>query len=786
MVLERISEEKVGRINKNPRMDIQKLENLNQCIKFIKEHDIQLVNIGSSDILKGNEKLILGLLWTIILRFEVAGADGKAGLLLWLQRSTKGYAGVDVKDFTSSWKDGLAFNALIHRYRPDLLTYDDLSSADALGNCEKAFTISEEKLGITRLLDPEDVVVQPDEKSQVAYLSQFFKLFAGQAKLESKLKAIKNAVEVTRRHDDWINQYQTGSEEVTKFANENTQRLGSPSTPSSTAEVKQALDEFSTYMKDVKPEMSAKRAETEGIYTTLTSSKRNNKRPEFCPVTTVASMNEAWGQLESVEQGYERSMLDKYLAFQQADHAVSKFNAKSATVNTWLDEKNAIFDAGVTGSSVPEIEAHLEMQLSFENRLGLYATVVDELGQIVSKAETVQGHSGVSAISSGMSDLRAKVASTKERGVAHRQLLEQALAAEKALVEKEKAYLHKIDNLDFTVDQMEERLNEEIVGATAAEIQERQALASSFEQDVASANSVLAEVSILAQEIAQKRPDAASHCAQQQQRLDALKSKMGEKQAGLTSLLSAEQQKDTLSQDFAQLANAFAEYCDGQRNTLAGLSGSLDDQRASLAATREETAATGETQMQALGESFQKCEAAQVVANPYTSHTIYSLRAQYDQLIKDMKRTDDALSSQLMAQKSLEIPAEQLKEIQEIFGVFDQDNDGKLRLADLREACLGAGIDLEDAELEKRMRARSSNMLFTLDDFVAFFIEEVQTGDTEDDVVSAFEAVSSSGTITPEQIQGTFGAMNQDLADYLTANIGDGDFKAFTKQLFTR
>mmetsp|Transcript_4479 Transcript_4479/g.9828 ORF Transcript_4479/g.9828 Transcript_4479/m.9828 type:complete len:225 (+) Transcript_4479:45-719(+) len=174
MVLERISEEKVGRINKNPRMDIQKLENLNQCIKFIKEHDIQLVNIGSSDILKGNEKLILGLLWTIILRFEVAGADGKAGLLLWLQRSTKGYAGVDVKDFTSSWKDGLAFNALIHRYRPDLLTYDDLSSADALGNCEKAFTISEEKLGITRLLDPEDVVVQPDEKSQVAYLSQFF------------------------------------------------------------------------------------------------------------------------------------------------------------------------------------------------------------------------------------------------------------------------------------------------------------------------------------------------------------------------------------------------------------------------------------------------------------------------------------------------------------------------------------------------------------------------------------------------------------------------------------
>ena len=69
--------DKVGKLNKNARMDIQKLENLNQCLNFIKAHDVQLVNIGSRDIMeasqgKKDDKLILGLMWSIILFFEAS------------------------------------------------------------------------------------------------------------------------------------------------------------------------------------------------------------------------------------------------------------------------------------------------------------------------------------------------------------------------------------------------------------------------------------------------------------------------------------------------------------------------------------------------------------------------------------------------------------------------------------------------------------------------------------------------------------------------------------------
>lgn len=70
-LVEVISGKSVGFYNKHPRIGIQKNENNAIALNFLVAEGIKLVNIGAEDITDGRLKLILGLIWTLILRYQV-------------------------------------------------------------------------------------------------------------------------------------------------------------------------------------------------------------------------------------------------------------------------------------------------------------------------------------------------------------------------------------------------------------------------------------------------------------------------------------------------------------------------------------------------------------------------------------------------------------------------------------------------------------------------------------------------------------------------------------------
>ncbi|ELP83671.1 alpha-actinin, putative [Entamoeba invadens IP1] len=88
------------------------------------------------------------------------------GLLQWCQCATKGYEGVNVTNFTTSWKDGKAFCALFHYYHPEVIDFEKTKTQDSHQNLEMAFAAGD-KLGVPRMMDVEDFDVDVPDKLSV-------------------------------------------------------------------------------------------------------------------------------------------------------------------------------------------------------------------------------------------------------------------------------------------------------------------------------------------------------------------------------------------------------------------------------------------------------------------------------------------------------------------------------------------------------------------------------------------------------------------------------------------
>ncbi|KAF8882897.1 actinin-like protein [Gymnopilus junonius] len=202
-LMEIMGDTSLGRYNKNPRIRVQKAENVNKALEFITSRGVKLTNIGPEDIIDGNLKLILGMIWTLILRFTIAdiseeGLSAKEGLLLWCQRKTEPYKDVNVQDFSYSWSDGLALCALIHCHRPDLLDYEKLDKTDRHGITRLAFQVAAEHLNIPQLLEVEDLCdsAHPDERSVMTYIASFFHAFSTMDQEETVSRRVEKFAEL--------------------------------------------------------------------------------------------------------------------------------------------------------------------------------------------------------------------------------------------------------------------------------------------------------------------------------------------------------------------------------------------------------------------------------------------------------------------------------------------------------------------------------------------------------------------------------------------------------------
>ncbi|KAJ5913278.1 hypothetical protein N7504_002161 [Penicillium tannophilum] len=267
-LLEILGGESLGRYASKPKLRVQRFENVNKGLDFIKGRRIQMTNIGAEDIVDGNRKIILGLIWTLILRFTISdineeGMTAKEGLLLWCQRKTACYDDVEIRNFSSSWNDGLAFCALLDIHRPDLIDFDSLDKNDHRGNMKLAFDIATNEIGIPDLLDVDDVcdVPHPDERSLMTYIAYWFHAFSQLERVENAGRRVEKFV--NNMHGAWDMQsgYERRMKELLRLIRAQRDQWQNSSFEGTYKDVKEQAANFSLYKRNEKRQWVAEKSD---------------------------------------------------------------------------------------------------------------------------------------------------------------------------------------------------------------------------------------------------------------------------------------------------------------------------------------------------------------------------------------------------------------------------------------------------------------------------------------------------------------------------------------------
>ncbi|XP_071771752.2 spectrin beta chain, erythrocytic [Centroberyx gerrardi] len=406
-LLEVLSGERLPKPTKG-RMRIHCLENVDKALQFLKEQRVHLENMGSHDIVDGNHRLILGLIWTIILRFQIQDiivetgqADqketrsAKDALLLWCQMKTAGYPNVNITNFTTSWKDGMAFNALIHKHRPDLVDYNTLKRSNPTHNLQNAFNVAEQRLGVTKLLDPEDVFTEnPDEKSIITYVVAFYHYFSKMKQLAVEGKRVGKVLDHAIETEKMIDKYETLASDLLTWIEQTIIVLNNRKLANSLTGVQQQLQAFNSYRTVEKPPKFQEKGNLEVLLFTIQSRMRANNQRVYTPKegALVADINRAWERLERAEHDRERVLRDELIRQEKLEQMARRFDRKAAMRETWLLENQRLVAQDNFGYDLPAVEAAKKKHDAIETDIAAYEERVQAMVAISKELESERYH----------------------------------------------------------------------------------------------------------------------------------------------------------------------------------------------------------------------------------------------------------------------------------------------------------------------------------------------------------------------------------------------------------
>uniref|UniRef100_A0A804HKE2 Actinin alpha 1 n=1 Tax=Homo sapiens TaxID=9606 RepID=A0A804HKE2_HUMAN len=828
LLLEVISGERLAKPERG-KMRVHKISNVNKALDFIASKGVKLVSIGAEEIVDGNVKMTLGMIWTIILRFaiqdiSVEETSAKEGLLLWCQRKTAPYKNVNIQNFHISWKDGLGFCALIHRHRPELIDYGKLRKDDPLTNLNTAFDVAEKYLDIPKMLDAEDIVgtARPDEKAIMTYVSSFYHAFSGAQKAETAANRICKVLAVNQENEQLMEDYEKLASDLLEWIRRTIPWLENRVPENTMHAMQQKLEDFRDYRRLHKPPKVQEKCQLEINFNTLQTKLRLSNRPAFMPSEgrMVSDINNAWGCLEQVEKGYEEWLLNEIRRLERLDHLAEKFRQKASIHEAWTDAMWPSLNPGKEAmlrqkdyetATLSEIKALLKKHEAFESDLAAHQDRVEQIAAIAQELNELDYYDSpsVNARCQKICDQWDNLGALTQK---RREALERT---EKLLETIDQLYLEYAKRAAPFNNWMEGAMEdlqdtfivhtiEEIQGLTTAHEQFKATLPDADKERLAILG-IHNEVSKIVQtyhvNMAGTNPYTTITPQEINGKWDHVRQLVPRRDQALTEEHARQQHNERLRKQFGAQANVIGPWIQTKMEEIGRISiemhGTLEDQLSHLR-QYEKSIVNYKPKIDQLEGDHQLIQEALIFDNKHTNYTMEHIRVGWEQLLTTIARTINEVENQILTRDAKGISQEQMNEFRASFNHFDRDHSGTLGpeefkaclislgydigndpqkktgmmdTDDFRACLISMGYNMGEAEFARIMSIVDPNRLgvVTFQAFIDFMSRETADTDTADQVMASFKILAGDKNyITMDELRRE---LPPDQAEYCIARM---------------
>ncbi|XP_050294628.1 dystonin isoform X28 [Anthonomus grandis grandis] len=320
------------------QMRFHMLHNIDTALHFLRCKNVKLVNIRSEDIVDGNPKLTLGLIWTIILHFQISdiivgqepNVSARDYLLRWAKRTTHKYPGVQVQDFTKSWRDGLAFSSILHRNRPDLIDWGRVRSQRPRERLETVFFVAEKEYGVTRLLDPEDVDThEPDEKSLITYISSLHEVFPEPPPIHPLYDSVAQQK---------MQEYRELASSLHMWMRENFSLMQDRNFPPTLIEMKKLATESARFRTEEIPPRQRDKGYCHQLFRDLEKYFKTVGEVDIEPELHIENIERNWQRLMNAYQERDRHIIEEIKRLEKLQRLAEKVHREIKQTDSHLDQ----------------------------------------------------------------------------------------------------------------------------------------------------------------------------------------------------------------------------------------------------------------------------------------------------------------------------------------------------------------------------------------------------------------------------------------------------------------